>query len=81
MYVDVVANELVVRLRTGFLKQAVARVRELVADGEIDEALMAADQVRNYFEWVKKDISPEDRGPISEQITALPGSFSPGRDP
>jgi hypothetical protein len=81
VYVDVVANELVVRLRTGFLKRAIARVRELAAHGEIDEALLAADQVRSYFDWVKKDISPEDRGHIFEQITALPGSFNPDRDP
>jgi hypothetical protein len=79
--VDVVADTLVVRLRTGFLKEAIARVRELAAHGEIDEALMAADQVRSYFEWVKEDISPEDRAPIFEQIIALPGTFKPGRDP
>jgi len=66
-------DEAVVKLRTNFMKRAVQRVREMVAHGRVEEALTALQEVRRYFEWVREGISPEERGPIFEQIRALPG--------
>jgi hypothetical protein len=68
-------DEAVVKLRTNFLKRAVQQVKDMVAHGRKDEALKAFHEVRRYFEWVKEGISPEDRGPIFEQLQALPGLF------
>jgi hypothetical protein len=45
-------DETVMRLRTGFLREAVLRVRELVAQGEINEAIVKGAEVRRYFEWI-----------------------------
>jgi hypothetical protein len=70
--VSIVADDPVIRLRTGFLKQAVMRVRGMVADGEIYEATMKAQDLQRYFEWVRETLSPEDRRSLWQQIQALP---------
>jgi hypothetical protein len=66
------ADETVMRVRTGFLKNAVTQVRELVAHGDIQDALNASYEVRRYFEWIKKDLSPAARGVFLEEIQTLP---------
>jgi acyl-CoA reductase-like NAD-dependent aldehyde dehydrogenase len=66
-------DEAVVRLRTNFMKRAIQQVREMVAYGRIEEAHTAFQEVRRYFEWAWEGISPEERGPIFEQIQAIPG--------
>jgi hypothetical protein len=64
------------RVRTGFLENAVMRVRELVARGDIQDALAASYEVRRYFEWIKKDLSPAARGFLFEEIQTLPAPIS-----
>jgi hypothetical protein len=65
----------VIRLRTGFLKQAVERVLGMVAEGKIDEATIEGQELQRYFEWVGETLSPEDKRALSQQIEALPKSF------
>jgi len=78
--VSAVADDIVVRLRTNFLKRAVMRIRELASHGEIDEALVGGTELRRYFEWVKDDIPFAERGPLLEQIQTLPGNFKTSPD-
>jgi hypothetical protein len=59
-------------MRTDFLRSAVIRVRELVAHGDMEDALNGSGEVRRYFEWVKEDLAPVERAVLSEQIQALP---------
>jgi len=73
--VSAVADDVVTRLRTGFLKRAVLQVREMAAHGELDEALTAVGELRRYFEWVKDDFSVEERGELLDQIQALSGKI------
>jgi hypothetical protein len=73
--VSTVADEPVIQLRTGFLKQAVIRVLGMAAEGEIDEATMKAQDLPRYFEWVRETLSPEDRRSLWQQIQALPRNF------
>ena len=68
------ADETVMRVRTGFLRRAVIQVRELATHGDIQDALTASYEVRRYFEWIKEDLSPFERGILFEQIQTLPKS-------
>lgn len=68
------ADETVMRLRTGFLRSAVIRVRELAAHGDMEEALNRSSELRRYFEWIKEDLFPAERGVLFEQIQTLPKS-------
>lgn len=43
-----VAEDSVIRLRTGLLKHAVRRVRAMVADGQVCDANMAAAELQRY---------------------------------
>jgi hypothetical protein len=60
------------RLRTGFLQRAVLRVRQLAAHGDMEDALNASSELRCYFEWVKENLSPAERGVFFQQIQTLP---------
>jgi hypothetical protein len=66
------ADETVIRLRTGFLRNAVIRIRELAARGDMEDALSGSNELRRYFEWIKEDLSPAERGSLFEQIQTLP---------
>jgi hypothetical protein len=70
--VSAVAHETVIRLRTGFLRSAVIRIRELAAHGYMEDAVNRSSELRRYFEWVKEDLSPDQRGLLFEQIQTLP---------
>jgi hypothetical protein len=60
------------QLRTGFLQRAVLRVREVAAHGDMEAALNGSSELRRYFEWIKEDLPPAERGLLFEQIQALP---------
>jgi hypothetical protein len=66
------ADEAVMRLRADFLRSAVIQVRELAAHGDMEDALSGSGELRRYFEWVKKDLSADQRTLLSEQIQTLP---------
>jgi hypothetical protein len=70
-----ITEDPVIRLRTGFLHHAVLRVREMVAAGEIHEAIAAGQELRRYFGWVGETVSPEERDLLLNQIQALPGNL------
>jgi len=78
--VSVGEDETVKRLRAGFLRRAVIRIRELVAHGETDEALIGSTELRRYFEWIKEELPPGERGLLFQQIQTLPGTFQIRRD-
>jgi hypothetical protein len=59
------------RLRADFLRSALIQVRELAAHGDMEGALNGSDELRRYFEWVKEDLSPDQRALLSEQIQTL----------
>ena len=67
-------DELVIPLRTDFLKQAVKPVRALVAKREIYDATIAGAELQRYFEGIRETISAEERVLLSEEIQTLPGS-------
>jgi len=58
------------RLRVDFLKQAVERAENDIANNA-DEMGTEVDEVRRYFEWVKNGICPEDRLELSQRISGL----------
>ncbi|MGD0132614.1 MAG: hypothetical protein ABSE57_11235 [Bryobacteraceae bacterium] len=66
------ADETVMRLRADFLRSAVIQVRELAAHGDMEDALNGSGELRRYFEWVKDDLSADQRALLSEQIQTLP---------
>lgn len=66
------ADETVMRWRTGFLRSAVMQVRELAAHGDMEDALNGSGELRRYFEWIKEDLSPAERGVLFEEIQTLP---------
>jgi hypothetical protein len=45
---------------------------ELAAHGDMEDALNGSSELRRYFEWVKGDLSPAERGFLFEQIQTLP---------
>jgi hypothetical protein len=65
------ADETVMRLRADFFRSAVIQVRELAGHGDMEDALNGSGELRRYFEWVKEDLSPDQRGLLSEQIQTL----------
>jgi hypothetical protein len=66
------ADEIVMRLRVDFLRSAVVQLRELAVCGDMEDALNGSIELRRYFEWIKKDLSPDARGALFEQIQTLP---------
>jgi len=50
----------------------VIQVRELAAHGDMEDALNGSGELRRYFEWVKEDLSADQRALLSEQIQTLP---------
>jgi len=52
----------------------------MAAHGEFDEALTAVGELSRYFDSVKENISPEEKGRLFEQIQALLGKFKARRD-
>jgi hypothetical protein len=71
------------RLRVGLLRSAVRQVRELVAHGDMEDALNRSNELRHYFEWIKEDLSLAERRVLFEQIQTLPNRLNradpPGR--
>jgi hypothetical protein len=65
-------DETVKRLRVGFLRSAVMQVRQLAANGDMEDALNGSKELRRYFEWIKEDLSLAERGALFEQIQTLP---------
>jgi hypothetical protein len=74
--VSIGADDVVIRLRTGFLKDAVTRIRGMVDAGETYEAVIAGAELRRYFEWVRETLAPEDGRALWQQIQTLPGNFN-----
>jgi len=48
------------------------QVRELAAHGDMEDALNGSGELRRYFEWIKEDLSPAERGVLFEEIQTLP---------
>jgi len=38
----------------------------------MEDALNGSRELRRYFEWIKEDLSPAERGVLFEQIQTLP---------
>jgi hypothetical protein len=74
--VSVLVDDPVIRLRTGYLKHAIMRIRGLVDAGESYEAIIAAAELRRYFGSVRETLSPEDGRALWQQIQALPGNLN-----
>jgi hypothetical protein len=65
-----IATEEIARIRTEYLRQAVLWVNKLAVYSGTD-ARIAAEQLRNYFEWVQDGLLPQEEGPLLEQIESL----------
>ena len=47
----------------------------MAAHGDMEDALNASSELRRYFEWVKEDLSPAERGALFQEIQTLPKSI------
>ena len=61
----------VLHIRQEFLKEAILRVRTMVALGEPEEVNTALDALTQYFGWVKGNFSQEAQERLSLQLQNL----------
>jgi hypothetical protein len=61
----------VLHIRQQFLKEAILRVRTMVALGEPEEVNAALDALTRYFGWVKGNLSQEVQERLSLQLQSL----------
>jgi hypothetical protein len=60
----------IAKIRSRYLAHAVQRARKMAAISEVS-AKRAAEELRNYFEWIEELLPVEDKHKLSDEIEGL----------